>query len=209
MDKITGIYVPFWLYDCTAEMQGSYKATRLHTWSDSRYIYTKTDHYLLRRRADAGFSGIPMDGSTKMEDAFMESIEPYDYREMTEFDITYLSGFLADKYDVESRSGEDRIRQRVENAMNDHLQSSLLGYSSVIPTSRQLSIDHSRARYVLLPVWILNTRYQGKLYTFAMNGQTGKMTGQFPICPKRSALWFAGMCAGFSLLCTLVQLLMM
>lgn len=208
VEKITGIYVPFWLYDCSAGLSGSYKATRMHTWSDSRYIYTKTDHYLLRRQAEADYSGIPMDGSTKMEDAFMESIEPYDYSQVVDFDMAYLSGFLADKYDVESAAGEDRIRQRVENALNDQVQSSFLGYATVVPTSRQISIDHGKAKYVLLPVWLLNTRYHGKTYTFAMNGQTGKMTGEFPVCPKRSAAWFCGIWAAATALVSLVQLVL-
>ena len=208
IEKITGIYVPFWLYDCHADLNGSYRATRIHSWSDSRYIYTKTDHYLLRRQADAAYAGIPMDGSSKMEDSFMESIEPYDYQELAEFDMTFLSGFLADKYDVESRSGEDRIRQRVENTMNDQLQNTFLGYATVIPASRQINIDHSRAKYVLLPVWLLNTRYNGKTYTFAMNGQTGKMTGAFPICKKRAFAWFSGIWAASAALISLIQLIL-
>ena len=77
----------------------------------------------------------------------------------------------------------------------------------MLPTSRQLHVRNSRARYALLPVWILNTKYRGKIYTFAMNGQTGKMTGSFPICPKRTAGWFAGICAGVTLLSMLVQLI--
>lgn len=207
LEKITGIYVPFWLYDCNAALQGSYKATRIHTWADSRYTYTKTDHYLLNRKADAAYSGIPMDGSQKMDDAFMESIEPFDYADIVDFDMAYLSGFLADKFDVESQSGEDRIRQRVSTALNDEVESTFLGYATVLPTSRQISIDQIEAKYVLLPVWLLNTRYNGKLYTFAMNGQTGKMTGEFPVCPKRSALWFTGIMTGVTALASLVQLL--
>lgn len=208
VDKITGLYVPFWLYDCSANFNGSYKATRIHTWSDSRFIYTKTDHYLLRRQADASYSGIPMDGSSKMEDAFMESIEPFHYGDLAEFDMAYLSGYFADKYDVESSSGEDRIRQRVETSMNDHIQSSVLGYATVLPTSQNVQIHHGNARYVLLPVWLLNTKYKGKIYTFAMNGQTGKMTGTFPICPKRSAAWFAGLWAGITAVATLVLMIL-
>ena len=208
VEKITGIYVPFWLYDCGADFSGSYKATRIHTWADSRYTYTKTDHYLLRREATASFSGIPMDGSSKMEDGFMESIEPFDYGQMMDFDMAYLSGFLADKYDVESGAGEDRIRDRVDNAMNDRIQSSMMGYATVLPSSRQLHIDHSRAKYVLLPVWLLNTRYNGKTYTFAMNGQTGKMTGQFPVCPKKTALWFTGIWAAATAVVSLIQLML-
>ena len=208
LEKITGIYVPFWLYDCNADFNGSYKATRIHSWSDSRYIYTKTDHFLLRRQAEAAYSGIPMDGSSKMEDAFMESIEPYWYEDLVDFEMAYLSGYLADKYDVESSSGEDRIRQRVETSLNDHVQSSFWGYSTVIPTSRNIQINHGNAKYVLLPVWMLNTKYKDKTYTFAMNGQTGKMTGSFPICPKRSAAWFAGLWAGITAVATLVLMIL-
>ena len=208
LEKITGIYVPFWLYDCGATFDGSYKATRIHRWSDSRYNYTKTDHFLLRRKATADFSGIPMDGSAKMDDTFMESIEPYDYSQLTDFDTAYLSGYLADIYDVPSEDGKERIRQRVDRSMEEELQTSLLGYATAIPVTKQLSIDHSKARYVLLPVWMLNTRYQDKIYTFAMNGQTGKMTGSFPVCPKRSAAWFGGIFAGVTLLSAVIQLLM-
>ena len=208
VEKITGIYVPFWIYDCDAGLTGSYKATRLHTWSDSRFIYTKTGHYLLRRQAQASFSGIPMDGSSKMDDTFMESIEPYDYKDAVDFDMSYLSGFLADKYDVESKAGEERIRQRVESSMNEHIQASLLGYATAIPTSRNIRIDHSKAKYVLLPVWLLNTKYKDKIYTFAMNGQTGKMTGEFPICSKKSLTWFMGMWAGISAVATLIMMML-
>jgi len=92
--------------------------------------------------------------------------------------------------------------------MYDKVQESLIGYSSVIPTSRNLSIQHGNAKYVLLPVWILNTRYKDKIYTFAMNGQTGKMTGAFPVCPKRTAIWFSGIWAACTALVSLIQLMM-
>lgn len=208
LQKITGIYVPFWLYDCSGDLEGSYRATRVHHWSDSRYNYTRTEHFLLNRSASAQFSGIPMDGSTKMDDTFMESIEPYDYSQVETFDMAYLSGFLADKYDVESKLGEPRIRQRVDNALEDLMQSSLLGYSSVMPTRKQVNVSHSKVRYVLMPVWILNTRYRDKTYTFAMNGQTGKMTGTLPICPKRTAAWFAGLTAAFTAISALLMTLL-
>ncbi len=208
-EKITGIYVPFWLYDCEGDFSGSYKATRIHTWSDANYIYTKTDHFLLRREAEASFRGIPMDASSKMDDTFMESIEPFDYSQLVEFDMAYLSGFLADKYDVESASGEERIKQRVDASLQGQIQNSILGYHTAIPTSRQLQVTHSKARYVMLPVWLLNIRYREKRYTFAMNGQTGKMTGTFPICPKRTALWFAGITAAVTALASAVQWLML
>ena len=208
LEKITGMYVPFWLYDCSGDFSGSYKATRIHTWSDRNYRYTKTDHYLLNRRARADFAGIPMDASTKMDDAFMESIEPFDYSLLTDFDTAYLSGFLADKYDVASEQGEDRVRQRVDNAMNDLVHQTVAGYHTVVPSSRQLRVDHGKAKYVLLPVWMLNTNYRGKRYTFAMNGQTGKMTGTLPVCPKMAGLWFAGIFAVVTAVASLAQMML-
>lgn len=207
LEKITGIYVPFWLYDCSGSFSGNYSATRVHTWSDRDYIYTKTDHYMLAREADAAFGGIPMDGSTKMDDVFMESIEPFDYSQIVDFDTAYLSGFFADKYDVPSSSGESRIRDRIGKSMDDMLQSTFLGYATVVPTSRQLKVTQDRLRYILLPVWLLNTNYQGKTYTFAMNGQTGKMTGTLPICPRRSWMWFGGVAAAAAAVAAVVQLL--
>ena len=208
LEKITGIYVPFWLYDCGADFNGSYKATRIHRWSDARFHYTRTEHFLLKRRGKASFSGIPMDGSAKMDDTFMESIEPFDYSQMVPFDMPYLTGYLADKYDVPAEQGQERIRQRVEQSMQEKIQPTLLGYATVVPTSRQIQVHHNKAKYVLLPVWMLNTKYNGKIYTFAMNGQTGKMTGSFPVCGKRSAAWFAGVCAGVTVVAQLLQMLL-
>ncbi len=207
LEKITGIYVPFWLYDCQGELDCSFKATRLHHWSDSRYRYTRTDHYLLNRTAHAGFTAIPMDASSKMDNAIMESIEPYDYNKLIPFEKAFLSGFLADKYDVEAVDGQERIRQRASQTLADAVDGSILGYATAVPTRKNLHIQQGSARYVLLPVWMLSTKYRDKTYCFAMNGQTGKMTGSFPICPKRSALWFAGICGAVTAIASLIGIL--
>ena len=88
--------------------------------------------------------------------------------------------------------------------MDSLIAGTITGYTSVIPYSKQLNVKHGKARYVLLPVWMLHTKYQDKTYVFAMNGQTGKMTGSFPICPKRTAMWFGGIWAGVTAALTLV-----
>ena len=207
IEKITGIYIPFWLYDCDGTFNGQYKATRVRHWSDAHYNYTKTDHYLLKRQASARFNYIPMDASSKLSDEVMESIEPFDFSKLVDFESAYLSGFFADKYDVESSCGQKRIEERVEDTLKDYLKDTYMGYTSVVPTSGQLQVDHGNAKYVLLPTWILNTKYQDKTYLFAMNGQTGKMTGTFPICPKRSFAWFSVICATVTALLSVIMML--
>ncbi len=207
LEKITGMYVPFWLYSCNGSQDVTYRATRVHHWSDSRYHYRRTDHFLLSRSAKAEFNHIPMDASQRMNNTIMESIEPFDFEKLMDFEAAYLAGYLADKYDVEHTQGEERIRQRVGSTLETQIRASVFGYATAVPTQKQLQIGHSRAKYVLLPVWMLCSRYKNKTYIFAMNGQTGKMTGTFPICPKRTIAWFCGICAAVTAAVSLIQYL--
>jgi DNA-directed RNA polymerase subunit RPC12/RpoP len=207
VEKITGMYVPFWLYNCTSHIDGKYNATRSSSWSDSKYNYVRTDYYSILRVADATFSNIPMDASSKLSNTIMESIEPFDFSQVVDFETAYLSGYFADKYDVEAETGFDRIKQRVTSTMDQKVRETITGFSGVSTVHRNVTIDQKTPKYVLLPVWMLYTKFKDKTYVFAMNGQTGKMTGTFPICPKKSAMWFSGICAGVTLLATIVQLL--
>lgn len=206
-ERIQGIYVPFWLYDCDGRIYSRYRAKRVSTWSDSEYYYTRTSHYMLIRNASASFCAIPMDGSSKMDNATMESIEPFNMTEAVDFNTAFLSGFLADKYDVEAKEGEERIRQRVGETFDDLIAPTLLGYTGVYATEKHLQVQGNKARYMLLPVWMLHTRYKDKLYVFAMNGQTGKMTGTLPIDKGRMWAWFGGVSAAVSALTALIYAL--
>lgn len=138
----------------------------------------------------------------------MESIEPFDFSNMVDFDTAYLSGFFADKYDVPVDAGTNRIRQRVNTTMDSLTRQSTVGYATVLPASQHLQLERNQAKYVLLPVWLLNTVYNGQTYMFAMNGQTGKMTGTFPICNKKSVAWFAGVFTGVATLSALLMMLL-
>ena len=207
LEKITGIYVPFWLYDCGGALDGRYRATRVRTWRSGDYRYTKTSHFLLLRQASATFTGIPMDASTKIDDTLMESIEPFDYGKVVDFDTAYLSGFLADKFDVESLAGRDRIRSRVSESLDDLVQPSFIGYSSVMPTSKNIQVSGIRAKYVLLPVWMLTVKFKVETYHFAMNGQTGKLTGTLPVSVGRAIAWLCGIALPIAAILSAVTLL--
>lgn len=209
LEKITGIYVPFWLYDGETAGSARYNATRTHVWADSKYNYTRTDHFLLIRGGSMTYQGVPVDGSKKMDDAYMESIEPFDYSKAEPFQSAYLSGYLADKYDVDAAQCQPRAEQRMRQTTADALRGTVHGYVTVMPQQTSLHVKSGKARYVLLPVWLLNSQYKGKTYTFAMNGQTGKMVGQLPVDMGRFWLHFAGIWGGlfaiFSLICLLLR----
>ena len=100
IDEIKGIYVPFWLFDAHADASVTYDAETVRTWSDSDYNYTETKYYKAYRSGYTDFAAIPVDGSQKMADDLMESIEPYNLSEAVDFQTAYLAGYFADKYDV-------------------------------------------------------------------------------------------------------------
>lgn len=193
--EVKGLYVPVWLYDTDANAHVRYKATKVRSWSDSNYHYTETSHFAVTRGGNIGFENVPVDGSTKMDDALMESIEPYHIADAVDFQTAYLSGFLADKYDVDSKESMERANQRIKQSTEEAFASTVLGYTSVIPVSSSIGLKNSRARYALYPVWILNTMWNGQKFTFAVNGQTGKTAGDLPMDRKLYGAWLLGVSA--------------
>ncbi|MDR1560451.1 MAG: hypothetical protein LBS84_12325 [Clostridiales bacterium] len=208
IESIKGIYVPFWLFDCATRASIQYQATKVQLWGDSDYNYTKTDYYRLYREGGVNFERIPADASSKMDDAYMESVEPYDYNEAADFDMAYLSGFFADKYDVDSDSAKQRADQRIRNSIISLFQGTVMGYATSVPESTNLRFSHGKLYYALLPVWMLNTKYNNKIYTFAMNGQTGKFTGALPMSWGKFFLWFFGLFVGLGAIGTLIAVIL-
>lgn len=189
--ELKGVYVPFWLYDCKVDARFSYDASKSITWSDRRYLYTRTDHYLVERGAVMRFERIPADGSTKADDAYMEALEPFDYEALVPFDKAFLSGFLADQYDVDSAERKDRVESRTGGSADRFFRESLGMYDGAVERKRSLRCGCTSVKYALMPVWMLTTSYRGKRYRFAMNGQTGKLVGEMPCDPVRYWLTFA------------------
>ena len=181
IDEIKGLYVPFWLFDADADANIRYKATKINCYSDSEYDYTRTSFYSVRRAGEVLFEKIPVDGSTKMDDALMESIEPYDFSEAVDFQTAYLAGYLADKYDVDENASVERANDRIRNSVEEEFKSTVRGYASVVAESTSVRLKNGEAKYALYPVWVLNTTWNGEKYTFAMNGQTGKFVGNLPM----------------------------
>jgi hypothetical protein len=131
-----------------------------------------------------------VDGSEKMPNDLMESIEPFNLADAVPFETEYLSGFLAEKYDVEANTcfarANERLRQSTENA----LRQTVTGYTSVSAQACNVELRGSNVQYALLPVWMLNTAWNGQRYTFAVNGQSGKAIGNMPMDKGAFVRWW-------------------
>lgn len=197
--EIKGIYVPFWLFDANADAAMNFNATRVRMWSDRKYNYTETSHYSVLRGGTLGFEHVPVDGSSKMPDDLMESIEPYDFSQAVDFQTAYLAGYLADKYDVTSQESIKRANERIKKSSERELTNTVMGYATVIPVNSKVSLSDNITKYALYPVWLLNTEWNGKKYTFAMNGQTGKFVGDLPMDTGAYFKWLFGLTAAVGL----------
>ena len=211
LDEIKGMYVPFWLFDADTAAAVSFEGTQVRKWSDSSFDYTETSFFDVFRSGTMRFENIPVDGSEKMPDDLMESLEPFDFADAVSFQTAYLSGFFADKYDVPMEQSVGRANDRVKVSAQNTLASTANGYVTLTPKNTSVQVRNGLAKYALYPVWLLNTSYKGEKYTFAMNGQTGKFIGNLPVDNGKLAALFAGLTVGVSalafVLCWLAYLL--
>ena len=193
IDEIKGIYVPVWLFDADADANIRYKATKVRVWSDQNYDYTETSFYAVSRGGKIGFERVPVDGSSKMDDTLMESIEPFNFSEAVNFQTAYLAGYLADKYDVDSEQSIGRANERIKKSTENEFAATVQGYATVTPEATSIRLQNGKAKYALYPVWLLNTTWNGEKYVFVMNGQTGKFAGDLPLDKAAYKKWLFGL----------------
>ena len=180
LEEVKGVYMPFWLYSAKAYGEYILDAEQISVWTDTVNQYTKTDIFELDRKGNVSFENVPVDGSSRMPNDMSESIEPYDFSELKPFSSTYLSGYFANRYDEDAEKCIPRAEQRIVRSAEDTILSSVHGFDNVRVRSGGIHIRKGQVKYALLPVWLLSTKWQDKIYLFAMNGQTGVFVGDLP-----------------------------
>lgn len=187
IDEIKGVYVPFWLFDVKAKADMNYKAEKIRIWKKGDTEYTETRYYDIHRKGSLSFEKVPADGSKKMDDTLMQSIEPFNFKDAKEFKAAYLSGYLADRYDVTAEQCEKQVKKRIEKSVKSAFAESVKGYQAVSPAEGKVNLSDSKYKYVLYPVWMLTTTWKEQKFVFAMNGQSGKFIGDLPV--DKNAFW--------------------
>ena len=191
IEKISGVYIPFWLFTYKNNINYEGNAKKVTNWRVGDTVYTKTDSYKVSRNVTMNFNGIPVDGSTRFDDDIMNTIEPFDYKELVKYNHAYLSGFLAERYDVDSEKSKEIAIRRAHQSEDRLIQDSLVGYTTKTQTLCEYKDNNTKTEYVLLPVWMVNVKYMNEYYTFAMNAQTGEFVGNIPVDRKKAIMIFA------------------
>jgi DNA-directed RNA polymerase subunit RPC12/RpoP len=185
---VKGVYVPFWLFDCTLSGGMNLEGTTARHHTEGEYDCTEISHFLLERDGEMSFARIPVDASVKMANDLMDSIEPFDYSELVDFQESYLPGFVADRFDGSPKKELPRASKRVLKSAQEVMEETCVGYGNLKVRMNGMQMTDSAVKYVLLPVYLLNLKYKDKKYRFAVNGQTGKVVGELPISRFKSRL---------------------
>ena len=205
LSEIRGVYVPFWLYDTDAEFDMNF-ATRVmgRTWREGDYICQEYTDFHIHKAGTVDFHDVPVDASSKMADDLMDSLEPFDFKEAVPFNPVYMAGYAADRYDVDQKANEGRLDARIEDVIDHDIRNQLRDYATIDVLGSRVHIGEKKVRYVLLPVWVLSSTWNGEIYTYAMNGQTGKVSGRIPVDQKRVHKYWCKFSAIYSVIAFII-----
>lgn len=197
IDKIRGIYAPFWLFS-SSKVQGFIRGTgeKKKRWTIGEIEYIETSRFQLERQGETSYNHLPFDSSTKLDDTLMSNIAPFDYKLMRPFSMDYMSGFFAERYDVEDDTLVEKAEQKMKEGMRSNLMSTLGGYQNINIEQAHFEVHDLESNYGMLPVYLMTNEYEGKLYQYAVNGQTGLIYGEVPTSKAKVA--------GFGLTATVI-----
>lgn len=189
IEKLSGVYFPYWVYECTLDGELNAQGTNIRVWRSGETEYTETKYYSIQRAGQVELSGITKNALQKANQKLASGVLPYDLTKMTEFRMTYLSGFLAERRDLEKDILEAETDRETKGYGVQLLRDTISGYSSVTVNQNNLKKIAEKWSYVLLPVWTLTYKGRdGKMYYYSMNGQTGKVYGELPVDYKKIAV---------------------
>lgn len=207
--NISGMYIPFWLYDLNTRVEVKGRASKIRTYIRGDYNYNEISYFDVYRDIDLNYLKVPVDASLKMNDELMDSVEPYDYEKLTEFKTPYLAGYIAEKYNYDEKELLPRVKGKIDNYIESFIRGSVGEYNSIKFSEKNIDTKNKNAYYTLLPIWMVYYDYEGKEYIFAMNGQTGKVVGEPPISKKKVVFWFLGISLSIFILLKILAMLFM
>ena len=203
IEKIVGVYIPFWTYDLSADGDIIFLSKDVRHWSDFHYNYTETSRYNVTMEGHLEYKRVLVDASSRFDNDLMDSLEPFDYKHLEPYNHAFLSGFFAEKYDVDEEEALKRAVDRTLPTCTEVIEAKVMHQRNTIQNNN-INITKVNSEYIMLPVYMVNINYNGKKYTFAMNGQTGKIVGNIPVGVKESIIWSIILFIIFFLILTVV-----
>ncbi|MBR1598107.1 MAG: hypothetical protein IJ661_04230 [Lachnospiraceae bacterium] len=195
IERVRGIYIPFWLYDIYYHDKQYLKGTVGSGKNSHTYYYF--------READCDFTMLSLDASRQLNDETSQRLEPYNTGGIKEFSLEYLSGFYADCYDMKTSQLDGLALSRAQELFNSEVERTINAHSiSIIRNDPEFRIKATH--YAMFPAWFLTFRYENIPYTLLVNGQTEKIIGGIPYDRAKVSASFGILAAILTILATII-----
>jgi ribosomal protein L37AE/L43A len=204
IEKLTGVYLPYFAVDAYLEGEFTAEAERRHSFSQGNATITDHQVFALYRRTRFFIDDYAIEALTQALSAkIVNCVQPFDLTKLAPFDYRYLVGFQAERRDLGAEELEGRMQADFASITTRIVTADFrsLGYDSMPrPSTRSLTVTSSERKYCLLPVWLFTylDRAKGKTYYYAVNGQSGEASGILPVSGVKVAATAVGiMLAGW------------
>jgi DNA-directed RNA polymerase subunit RPC12/RpoP len=199
-EAIHGVYIPFWTYDTntTTDYAGQrgehYYETETYYERDAQGNQVARTRQVMRTRwypaagtVTASFDDVLVPATLSLPPNRIAALEPWDLNELRSYDPAFLSGFKAQRYQVDLQQGFERAKELVAPAIESEVRNDIGGD---VQTISSLATDYSEItfKHLLLPVYAGAYRYSGKLFQIVVNGRTGEIQGERPYSVWKIAL---------------------
>ena len=181
---MTGVYLPFWTFDARtrARYRGArgHVETRSYTDGDGRHrTRTVTRWFPASGEVSRVFDDVLVSGSGTLPDAAHAGLAPWDLAALAPYSPSYIAGFQAEAYAVGPEPARDTAMAMMERAIHANIRRDIGGdrqrIDHVAFQARDVTFKH-----VLLPVWLAVYTFRGRMFRVALNGQSGRVTGERP-----------------------------
>lgn len=175
LDQISGIYIPYWIYDIDYE-----EKAYLSGFANSET--THPDFFYLN--AERHFEAIPAEGASRLDDELSKSLAPYHIDGARPFDPSCLSGFYSDRCDADPSDLENAAAEKARDFLENDMMKKIHDeedMQSVTIQSKTENFTITDRKYALFPAWFLTFRWKNKPVTILVNGQTEKLVGGLPV----------------------------
>lgn len=193
IEKISGVYFPYLLFNCQIDGKIDAEATKLRVWQSAGIEYTETSRYHVQRDGNMQVEHVTRNALREANRDLCEGVLPFDMKEMKPFSMGYLSGFQAEKRDMEEADFQQEVETEVKDFAVQSLKNSVADYGHITITQDATKLVNQSWNYALMPVWTLTykDKAKDKIYYFAMNGASGKICGKLPVDFGRLGILFA------------------
>ena len=182
-DRLKGLYAPYWTYDAATVPRYTGRRGEEYTVTvernGERQTETRVRWYPASGTVSRDFDDMLVVGSESLPRDLAEKLEPWDIGNLVAYRDEYLSGFHAERYQIDVKRGWGRARERMADVIAGDVRRDIGGDRQQIHSmdTRHSSITF---KHVLLPMWICSYRYKEKVYRFLVNARTGEVQGQRP-----------------------------